>query len=197
MKSNTSTSEFILKTVSPIFNKQGYVGTSLSHLTKATGLTKGAIYCNFTNKEDLAVKAFEQNVKLAILPLFKLIEKENDSLKKLYTITNYHRTYYNLVNSIGGCPMLRVGVDTKFNNPLLFDKAQKLSKTFLSGLTKIINEGIDNNEIKKNTDASQKAQLILSIIEGSSLLAFTHNDNSFLINTMDYIDNEIIKAMEH
>ena len=76
-------------------------------------------------------------------------------------------------------------------------KAQKLSKTFLSGLTKIINEGIDNNEIKKNTDASQKAQLILSIIEGSSLLAFTHNDNSFLTNTMDYIDKDIIKAMEH
>jgi len=197
MKSNTTTSEFILKTVSPIFNKQGYVGTSLSHLTKATGLTKGAIYCNFKNKEELALKAFELNIKHAIIPLFNLIKKQNNNLKKLYAITNYYRTYYDLVNNIGGCPMLRVGVDTKFNNPLLFEKAQKLSKTFLIGLEKIINEGIDNGEIKKITDASQKAQLILSIIEGSSLLTFTHNDNSFLTNTMDYIDNEIIKAMEH
>ena len=196
MKANTSTSEFILKTVSPIFNKQGYVGTSLSQLTKATGLTKGAIYCNFENKEDLAVKAFEENVKLAIIPLLKLIEEQNGSLKKLYTITNYFKTYFNVVNSIGGCPMLRVGVDTKFNNPILFDKAQRLSLKFVFGLTRIINEGMDSNEIQKNTDASKNAQIILSIIQGGSLLAFTHNDHSFLTNAMTYIDNEIIKTME-
>ena len=196
MKPNITTSEYILKTVSPIFNKQGYIGTSLSHLTKATGLTKGAIYCNFTNKEELALKAFELNVKHAILPLFKLIEEQNSNLQKLYTITNYHRSYYNLVTKIGGCPMLQVGVDAKFNNPLLFEKAKKLSKTFLNGLIKIINDGISNNELQKNIDATQKAKLILSIIEGSSFLAFTHNDNSFLTNSMDYVDKEVINRMK-
>lgn len=190
-----TTSEYILKTVAPIFNKQGYIGTSLSHLTKATGLTKGAIYCNFKNKEELALKAFELNIKMAILPLFQIVENQSNSLKKLYAITDYHRSYYNLVKNIGGCPMLRVGMDAKFNNPLLFDKAQKLSKKFISGLVKIIDEGIYTNEIQQNTNTNQQAKLILSMIEGSSLLAFTHNDNSYLTNAMDYIDKEIIEKI--
>ena len=34
------TTEFIIQKVAPIFNKHGYSGTSMSDLTKATGLTK-------------------------------------------------------------------------------------------------------------------------------------------------------------
>lgn len=86
-----NTSEFILDKVAPIFNKQGYIGTSLSDITKATGLTKGAIYCNFSNKEDLALKSFQLNISLAITPLFKLIATKEGSINKLYTITDYQR----------------------------------------------------------------------------------------------------------
>ncbi|MWB95461.1 TetR family transcriptional regulator [Flavobacterium sp. GA093] len=189
------TSEFILDKVAPIFNKQGYVGTSLSDITKATGLTKGAIYCNFENKEDLALKSFQLNINLAIIPLFKLIATQEGSINKLHTITNYHRSYYDLVKDRGGCPMLRVGVDTKFINPNLFEAAQKLSAKFIIGLTTIINEGIVNNEIKENIDSLKYAQIILSLIEGSSLLAFTHNDKTYINSTMDFIDETIISSI--
>ncbi|MDH3699278.1 MAG: TetR/AcrR family transcriptional regulator, partial [Flavobacteriaceae bacterium] len=53
------TTAYIIETVAPIFTKHGYVGTSMSALTEATGLTKGALYGNFTNKEDLALRAFD------------------------------------------------------------------------------------------------------------------------------------------
>ncbi|RZJ53968.1 MAG: TetR/AcrR family transcriptional regulator [Flavobacterium sp.] len=187
-----NTSEFILDKVAPLFNKQGYVGTSLTDITKATGLTKGAIYCNFTNKEDLALKAFQQNIDLAILPLFKLVAATKGSINKLQAITNYQRNYYNLVKDMGGCPMLRAGVDTKFINPLLFKAAQHLSQKFTIGLTNIISDGIQNNEIKKDVDAVKQAKIILSLIEGGSLLAFTHNDESYITANMDFVDEIII-----
>ena len=38
------TSQYIIETVAPIFNKNGYAATSMLDLTNATGLTKGAIY---------------------------------------------------------------------------------------------------------------------------------------------------------
>lgn len=187
-----NTSEFILDKVAPIFNKQGYIGTSLTDITNATGLTKGAIYCNFSNKEDLALKSFEFNVNLAITPLFQLVAGKEGSINKLYAITAYHRGYYDLVKDRGGCPMLRAGVDTKFINPLLFKTAQKLSQKFTVGLTNIISDGITKNEIKSNTDPVKYANIILSLIEGSSLLAFTHNDQSYISNAMDFIDSTII-----
>jgi TetR/AcrR family transcriptional repressor of nem operon len=188
-----NTSEFILDKVAPIFNKQGYVGTSLTDITKATGLTKGAIYCNFSNKEDLALKSFQLNISLAIKPLFRLISTTQGSINKLHVITNYQRSYYDLVKDRGGCPMLRVGVDTKFINPLLFTEAQKLSQKFTSGLINIINEGIVDKEIQQNTDSVQYGKNILSLIEGSSLLAFTHDDQNYITNAMDYIDNILIE----
>lgn len=191
-----NTSEYILDKVAPIFNRQGYVGTSLSDITNATGLTKGAIYCNFSNKEDLAFKAFQLNVSLAITPLFKLVTVTEGSLNKLYAITNYQRSYYDLVKDRGGCPMLRVSVDAKFNNPLLFKAAQNLSAKFISGLTNIIKDGILNNEIRPNTDAIKNAKIILSQIEGSSLLSFIHNDPDFIISAMDFIDFTIIESFK-
>ncbi|MCV9927157.1 TetR/AcrR family transcriptional regulator [Flavobacterium sp. LS1R49] len=191
-----NTSEFILDKVAPIFNKQGYVGTSLSDITNATGLTKGAIYCNFSNKEDLALKSFQHNVSIAIIPLFKLVSTKEGAVNKLYTITNYQRTYYDLVKDRGGCPMLRVGVDTKFVNPELFKAAEKLSQKFINGLIDIIKEGIENGEIKPNIDTNKYAQIILSMIEGSSLLAFTHNDETYISNAMDCIDDMIIESIK-
>jgi AcrR family transcriptional regulator len=190
-----NTSEIILDKVAPIFNKQGYIGTSLTDITKATGLTKGAIYCNFLNKEDLALKSFQLNVSLAITPLFRLVASKEGSLNKLHAITEYQRSYYDLVKDRGGCPMLRAGVDTKFINPLLFKAAQNLSQKFTIGLTNIIKDGIANNEIKQNTDSDKYAKIILSLIEGSSLLTFTHNDPTYINDAMDFIDQTIIESI--
>lgn len=190
-----NTSDIILNKVAPIFNKQGYVGTSLTDITKATGLTKGAIYCNFSNKEDLALQSFQLNISLAITPLFKLVAAKQGSINKLHVITEYQRSYYDLVKDRGGCPMLRAGVDTKFINPLLFKAAQNLSQKFTIGLTNIISDGILNNEIQQSTNASKYAKIILSLIEGSSLLAFTHNDPTYINDAMDFIDTTIISGI--
>ncbi|WP_202703298.1 TetR/AcrR family transcriptional regulator [Flavobacterium sp. UGB4466] len=187
-----NTSEFILDKVAPVFNRQGYVGTSLSDITKATGLTKGAIYCNFANKEELALKSFQLNVEVAITPLFKILASTTGSLEKLYTITKYQRSYYDVVKDRGGCPMLRVGVDAKFINPLLFKSAQNLSQKFITGLSNIISEGSISGEIQENIDPLQYAKLLLTLIEGSSLLAFTHNDGTYITTAMDFIDHAII-----
>ena len=65
------TTAFIIKTVAPVFNKYGYMGTSMSDLTEATGLTKGALYGNFENKEALALAAYE----FSINRLFEAIDE--------------------------------------------------------------------------------------------------------------------------
>ena len=81
------TSAFIIETVAPIFNKNGYAGTSLSDITKATGLTKGAIYGNFKNKEELAVAAFNTTVKKMLRRITEHQSITNSPLEKLFLIT--------------------------------------------------------------------------------------------------------------
>ena len=55
------TRNFIIEKTAEIFNRKGYAGTSMSDITEATGLTKGSIYGNFENKEDVALAVFEYN----------------------------------------------------------------------------------------------------------------------------------------
>src|SRR5271155_2388211 len=56
------TRQFIIEKTAPIFNRKGYAGTSLSDMTEATGLTKGSIYGNFADKDEVALAVFDYNV---------------------------------------------------------------------------------------------------------------------------------------
>jgi len=51
------TKKFIVEQTAAIFNEKGYAGTTITDLTNATKLTKGSIYGNFTNKDDVALAA--------------------------------------------------------------------------------------------------------------------------------------------
>ena len=61
MSKAEETKAFIIEKIAPVFNKKGYAGTSLSDMTEATGLTKGSIYGNFSNKDEVALAAFDHN----------------------------------------------------------------------------------------------------------------------------------------
>ena len=77
------TKQFILERTAPIFNEKGYAGTSLNDLTKATGLTKGSIYGNFDNKDDVALAAFDFNFNRITLYLKDKILATDNSIERL------------------------------------------------------------------------------------------------------------------
>lgn len=188
-----NTAEYILEKVAPIFNRQGYVGTSLSDLTTATQLTKGAIYCNFENKEDLALKAFHFNYRKALAPLSNDLQGEKNSIDKLKALTLYYRGYYDKALATGGCPILNVGIDAQHNNPKLFASAKRKSERLINGLQEIIEDGIEADEIKKGIDPAIYARNIYSMIEGSLFMAFTFEKRDYIDSILDHIDH-IIKT---
>jgi AcrR family transcriptional regulator len=62
MSKSERTKNYIIEKAAPIFNTKGFAGTSLSDLTEATGLTKGSIYGNFENKEEIAIQVFKYSI---------------------------------------------------------------------------------------------------------------------------------------
>ena len=186
-----NTSEFIIETIAPIFNKKGYVGTTLSDLTKATQLTKGALYCNFKNKEELALESFRYNAKKALHPLFISLSQQSTSVEKLKALTDYYRVFYRSVIERGGCPILNIGVDAKHNSPTLFNKAQNEATKLILGLSEIIDHGVKNEEFKEDIEASKFARTFYSMIEGAVFMAMMYEDNKYLIDAMDLMDSVV------
>ena len=189
------TKQFILEKVSPIFNKHGYTGTSMSDITKATGLTKGAIYGNFENKEDLALEAFNYNVRYIIYKIRDIVITIDSPISQLYAITNFYREYYKNEINIGGCPILNVGVDANNTNPQLFKRVKHVMIKLKESISNIILEGKKLGEIKSTIDSEVYGGRIFSLIEGSVFTSVMLKDDKYLKDMMNHIDFMIKNEM--
>ena len=185
------TSHYILEKVAPVFNKNGYMGTSLSELVAVTGLTKGAIYGNFANKEELSILAFKHNLKTLVAPLTAEMNKYENAIDKLFALTKFYRGYYNTAKGIGGCPILNVGIDANNINPALFQVVKNTSRKLEEGLRQMIESGIQKKQINNKIDALAYSRILFAMIEGCFFMAFSQDNKSYIDNTMDMIDEMI------
>ena len=185
------TTQYILETVAPVFNRYGYAATSMSELTKATKLTKGAIYGNFENKEQLALEAFNFNVRKVIGLVSEKIKAEPTPAKKLKAITDFYRNYHQLTKKFGGCPLLNVGVDSKFQNPALLKRVREIMTKLQKSIATILQEGIDQKQFKENVNPDVISLRILSQIEGGAFITNLMDNENHMKDVMDQIDRMI------
>lgn len=185
------TTQFILETVAPVFNRYGYAATSMSDLTKATKLTKGAIYGNFENKEQLAVEAFNYNIRKVIGLVSEKMKAETSPINKLKALTEFYRNYYHVTKKFGGCPILNVGVDSKFQNPALLKRVREVMTKLQKSIATIIQEGIDQKQFKENVNPDVISLRILSQIEGGAFITNLMDNEQHMKDVMDQIDRMI------
>lgn len=166
------TKEFIIEKTAPIFNTKGYSGTSMNDMTEATGLTKGAIYGNFENKDDVAIAAFKYNVKKLQDTFNNEIEKQNTCKGKLLVYPRLYSNYYDLKVTQGGCPILNTATESDDTHPVLKKITERILLSWKDKLVQLIKEGILNGEFKaKSIDPERTALTIIAIIEGAVMIA--------------------------
>ena len=187
------TSEYIIRTIAPVFNKKGYSGTSMTDITAATGLTKGAIYGNFTDKNELAVKAFVYNVNIVASKIDEAIQAHVEPIDQLYAISGFYKEYYDFTYQFGGCPILNVGIDANHQNPALMDKVKKVIQNLQNNLSIIILTGIKKNQFKRGIDAPLYARRIFSMIEGGIFTATMLKDKSYM-EDLTLVMNHLIET---
>ncbi len=185
------TKQFILETVAPVFSKHGYAGTSLSDLTKATGLTKGAIYGHFENKEHLALAAFNFNLKIILGNLNEFVGKYTAPLEQLKAVNEFYRQYYAYAFDFGGCPIITGGVDSNHQNPLLFARVKQMTIKIRGKIVDIILNGIEKGDIRSDIDPMVYANRIFAMIEGSLFLGVLTEDPGCINDMMDHLDQVI------
>ena len=186
----------IISTVAPIFNKNGYAATSMSDITEATGLTKGAIYGHFKNKEALSISAFKYNVKLMMTKIAEYISQSNSPIQKLLKISDFYKNYYEFSKQLGGCPVLNVGVDANNQNSLLLHNVRVVVEKIQDQLASIIEDGIEIGEISSEINAMEYAKRIDTLIQGAVFMTYTMNDDYYMHDTMKQIDNIVNSEMK-
>lgn len=182
------TTAYIIETVSPIFNRQGYVGTSMSDLTEATGLTKGALYGNFENKDALALSAFQFNSTKLLNALDDLLQGDGTAQEKLSRLMGFYRNYDVFTSDLGGCPVLNVGVDAQYNHRTLAAAARETARTIEGKIALVLEEGVNRGEVKLPVTPLQFARQLFTMIMGAIAMATITGDRKYLHNTIAYLE---------
>lgn len=191
------TTAFIIETVAPLFIKHGYVGTSMSDLTEATGLTKGALYGNFENKEALALAAYEYSINKLLTAIDERLDIEGNSMEKLFSLTKFYRQYDVFTAELGGCPVLNMGVDAQNNNRPLAASSKETIKTIEGKIALVLENGVNNNELHLPVTPLQFAKQFYTMLQGAVAMSTITRDRKYLANTVAYLEvlvkNEIKK----
>lgn len=190
------TTAFIIETVAPVFSKHGYVGTSMSDLTEATGLTKGALYGNFENKEALALSAFEYNSKCLLEIIDEKLSISGTSLDKLFALTKFYRSYDVFTIEIGGCPILNVGVDAQHNNKLLTAAVGETIRTIEGKIALVLENGVNSNELHLPVTPLQFAKQLYTMLQGAVAMFTMTQDRKYLMNTVAYLELLMKKELQ-
>lgn len=195
MSKSERTKSHIIETVAPIFNRNGYSAMSLSKITTATGLTKGAIYGHFENKEELALEAFRFSIRTVLKDLNTHVQQGTTPLEKLLNITTFYKGYYQYSKKFGGCPILNIGVDSEHQKNSISNLVRSYNERILVKFAELIDMGKASNELKDEVNSEFYAKRFFYMIEGAVYMAHIMKDEYYLVdlahNLTNIINNEL------
>lgn len=191
MSKAEKTRQFIIEKTAPLFNTKGYAGTSLSDMAQATGLTKGSIYGNFANKDEVALAVFDHNLKKVNNILSVEVGKVATARDKVLTYAKVYQNFLNYPFPEGGCPVLNTAVEADDTHPGLRQKAAHAIIQWKNNLIKLIEAGIEQKEFNKKTDPEQTALFIIALIEGATMIGRVTGKTAYRSSIMQTLKNWI------
>jgi len=193
MTKGEQTRRKILVAAAPIFNKQGYAGSSLNDLMEATGLKKGGIYRHFATKEELAAEAFDYTWESVWTARLLHVDEKATGIEKLkQLIANFveHRSPV-----AGGCPVLNTATDADDGNPLLRARVAKALRSWLNCLHVIVEQAQKRGEARSGIDPKVVATLIVASLEGALMMSRLQRNDEALLRVQShlnrYLENEV------
>lgn len=187
MTKGAQTRERILKQAAQVFNRQGYFGTSLSDIMKATELEKGGLYNHFESKEDLALKAFDYTVDLVRQEFASAIEGRSNAIDRLRAIVEVFRRMSEGFPVLGGCPVFNTAVEADDAHPELRERARRAMSEWHAFLRRVIARGIEKGEIKPAVASDALATLMIATLEGAVVLSKLYGDAAHMNRAVHYL----------
>jgi TetR/AcrR family transcriptional regulator, transcriptional repressor for nem operon len=187
MGKGQQTRAMILERAAQLFSRQGYFGSSMSDVMRATGLQKGGIYNHFTDKDALALETFDYAFGL----LWARIEREQTdsarALDELHGLVNVFRSLIQDPLLVGGCPLLNTAVEADDAHPALRRRVRQAMTQLRERIQRAVMRGIAGGEIRPDVDGDAVATLLIATMEGAVMLSKLYRDPAHMSRAADHI----------
>ena len=158
----------VLEAAETLFSEKGYYDTSMDEIVEESGLSKGAIYGHFKSKEELFVALQERQFEASLNELRATFTAEDSARTKLETIVDFAFTSL-IGTSKKAC---RINLEFDVAAPRIKPVQSRRDKRFEATrdfLAKIIREGVNKGEFRRDIDPSSAAMVLQATADGLSL----------------------------
>jgi len=170
-----------------LFWRQGYQGTSIDDLERATGLTKGSLYKAFDNKRDLFVKCLErymtdESYKAILLRMFDRPMTET-----------FARIFDLLIERAGdgdrpsGCLATNVIAELIPIDPELATGASAGLAEMQRAIEFRLRWARENGEFRPDADVETLASLLMVTLQGMVILSTSTKDAASMRRARDFV----------
>jgi len=149
------------------FARYGYQGTSIDRIARHAGVTKGALYYHFRDKEELLFEAvtgrvgeFEQHVLAEIGPASDALA----SLKRVIDACFFNATVSNHRRFI-----ITLMIEALDTDPQLSAKFQRVLRRMRFFLADVVRRGQERGVIRRDVDPEDTAAVIAGAIMGAEI----------------------------
>ncbi len=173
----SDTKSLLLAEAEALVRTQGYAAFSYADLSERVGIRKASIHHHFPTKEDLGAAVIDTYLERFLADLDDLSERPIGAKAKLVAYGDFF------------CASLRDGLmplcgalagDVAYLPPSLQRRVKKFFQIHLDWLERTVSEGLRSRELKADAPASRCALLLLSALQGASVVAWALKDPSLM-----------------
>ncbi|WP_019556468.1 TetR/AcrR family transcriptional regulator [Thiomicrorhabdus arctica] len=173
-----------------VFWQKGYVGASLTDLTKRMGINKPSMYSAFGNKESLFIKATQCYIETKMKPHVELLFEEDVSLKQ--RLKNHMMSIVTMQcdsEQAQGCYL--VLCQSELVSGDIPEQAESILKEAdvmpIQLYTELFTSDIESIELGLNKNAQANGLALYTMLKGTASMARSGIDKSTLEYSIDRI----------
>ncbi len=192
------TREHLLRAAAQVFAEQGFHGTSLDEVAAAAGFSKGAVYSNFRNKEDLF---------LALLGWIyaQLIDSVRETIDSSQAPSGSRLTdFVDLVRRQdfeGGARWSVLYEEFHLyalRNPAAREKLAQLDRQDIEAVATVIGQERQRQGLEPLRSATDSARIVVALMRGVAMMRALEpdvaDDDAFLQAVLEFIARGLLGA---
>ncbi|MDP2410617.1 MAG: TetR/AcrR family transcriptional regulator [Pseudolabrys sp.] len=177
----SETRERILSAAEPLILRQGFAGTSIDDILKATGLTKGAFFHHFNGKGELA-RALVERYARNDYELFERFSAEAEAATEdplaqtLHFLTAFEDFIERLREPVAGCVFAAYTYEGLQFDPAIHAFIAQSFRRWSALYEKRFEAVLASYRPARPVTARELADTIMAIVEGGFILSRSYND---------------------
>ncbi|MEK5482400.1 MULTISPECIES: TetR/AcrR family transcriptional regulator [unclassified Viridibacillus] len=177
MRKGELTRRNIIRKSATIFNKKGYMTTSMSDIIQETNIQKGGIYRHFKDKEQLMAESFHFSTEIMQNHLKTSVLQHENATDRLMAFVEAFLELSEGEPIVGGCPIFNAAIEMDdLEGNALLPSINEAMDMMINWIVKIIEDGISNQELQQSVQPYDTAIHIVSTLEGGLVLDRLKND---------------------